>query len=821
MYAWVKYSVTTECGDTWSDTVLVERTPASDAVAASLPSTEGRDFWVGLILACDPDNSSAKQEPFIAVSTKEPTTIRITNPNQPNWSGVVRSAKANEWVVFTKQDIPLEYWYPEDIRSFNDVEHYAGRIQNFGIHVETDQDVSVFAAQRREYSYDAAFILPTPMLQMDYITQDYPPYNNNGNSYTQAVIVAAENNTNVAITPKTTTVDGHEAGMTYYVSLQKGQIYYVISRTDQSLSGTYVNADKPVAVFQGNTFTRVPAGGKGNRDCLYEQAMPVEYWGSKFVITRSLLKDANRVRVTAVEDGTTIYIDGQMKATINAGETYEFEMSIGDMSRSYQEQRYAIPPVIQQNATYLQTSCPVSVYSYDVGCRYQATETETQPVEEHSDKSYGDPSMVWIAPIEQRINDITFGACGTDKTTRHYINIVCRTEDTYLTNLSSSIRMSIPMEFMPVPGNPEYSYARVFLADDKNVLGEKVFRLTNPHGVIAHIYGHGFDESYAYSVGSAAVKRGLALNGETLTSGTIIDKQYCLGDVLALNAQVGTDEVDRIDWDFGDGTKIRNGKLQVEHLYEQAGTYDIKANVYTHKECPFTLYEPEEMTFQVRVGVPDTLRKEYAICEGESFIYKGKLYSEAISDTIGYGCDSVEIVSLAINNCQTETPDTIIVDPTENTAEFIWPIWPGAYTYTLTVWADPYQQVMLCVLTFNAAGNLINIEFGTALYTAYSSAPMHVRKQKEQVIIVGTTTLEFTITGLEEGHTYYFELQAFDQYDYLLGSMYGSFTTGRRSHEGIENINKDKQNIYKLLRDGQIYILRGNKTYTVTGQQVR
>jgi hypothetical protein len=124
-------------------------------------------------------------------------------------------------------------------------------------------------------------------------------------------------------------------------------------------------------------------------------------------------------------------------------------------------------------------------------------------------------------------------------------------------------------------------------------------------------------------------------------------------------------------------------------------------------------------------------------------------------------------------------------------------------------------------LTFNAAGYLVNIEFGSAIYAANS--PMRVpekRKQKEQIIVVGTTTLNFTITGLESNHTYYYLMQAYDEYENVIDSKTGQFTTDNYMPASIDNTSADVMPV-KLLREGQIFILRGEKVYTVTGQEVR
>jgi hypothetical protein len=473
--------------------------------------------------------------------------------------------------------------------------------------------------------------------------------------------------------------------------------------------------------------------------------------------------------------------------------------------------------------------------------------------------SKGDPSSVWVSPIQQKIERITFSTCYTTKTQDHFLNVIGETAtcgQTKLTALygSNPLDKTDLLEWKPVPGNPEYSYARAKIGDN-STRGYSVFRLENANGVIALVYGNGEDESYAYNVGSATIKRGVELNGIThVGAENTIESQFCLNDPIVLNAQVGTDAIDRIDWDFGDGKKMRSAPAQVEHQYAKAGAYTITAKLYTHKECPFTLYEPEDMIFHVQVGQPDTLRREYAICEGESFVHNGQLYAAPAQDTITYGCDSVEIFTVSKAECTTEVPDTVAIIPTEHEAEFTWPIIPYVFSYTLTIWIDEARTISLCTLTFNAAGQLVNIEFGSAFSnpTAYNSnyAP---RRRRQQVIHVGTTTLDFTITGLENNHTYYYLLQALDATDIMVDSKEGHFTTGtyiivtpdpsdptdpltpepgepsnpsnpsdpsEPSQEALDNTTIDLTPV-KLLRSGQILILRDGKVYTVTGQEMK
>lgn len=542
--------------------------------AWSQSSTEGKEFWVALTLSAAP--SSGTPTPFIAVSTKKPTTITITNPGDPSWTGTTKTVGADQWVVF-ENEIPLSQWYPTSANSIANIAPQAGQTHNYGLKVETTEDVSVYAALWMQNSFDAANVLPTHVLQSEYYVQDYPPYikPDDGEALSMFTILATEDNTRVTITPTSTTHDGKAADVPFNVNLNAGQTYYVISQTLQSLSGTHVISDgKKIAVFQGAVFTQIP-GGKAARDCTYEQAMPVEYWGTHFVVTRSKEKDANRIRVTASNNGTSIMLDGIEVTTLNAGETWELEMHKTEPTQA--DLKHRPDAKIVSDAVYLQASCPVAVYSYDVSNGYKSTPSEM-------DNSRGDPSMVWISPLEQRINDITFGVCGTNKTDKHYINIVCPTEATSLTTITPAPAEAVT--WTAVPSNPEWSYARVHLSTvNKTGSGNRVFTMKNPQGCIAHVYGNGNDESYAYSVGSAAVKRGVRVNNEIFTDGYRSDSKYCLYDIIHFNAGIGTDEISRVDWNFGDGTTEEFSTPEIDHQYLSPGWYDVTAELYGHQVC--------------------------------------------------------------------------------------------------------------------------------------------------------------------------------------------------------------------------------------------
>ena len=604
----------------WMIIALVAMFSGCAATLFAQASTEGKEFWVALTLGRAPEDKGDGFEAFICVSSKtRKGTVTVTNP-QTNWVKTYQIPNATGWLKITTgtgiNDIPQSAIYPY-AQNETGQQKASGKTFQTGLLVTCDEEVSVFAGLRYTYAFDASNILPITALQSEYIVQDYPPYANKTptTSFSNFCILATENNTEVEITPHAKTYDGKPANTPFTITLNEGEVYYVVSEqakengnqsSDDSkykcLSGSYIKAKngKKIAVFNGDICTRTP-NGVAARDINYEQAMPTDYWGTEFVITRSVEKDANRFRITALEDGTQVEIDGHYFTTINARETYEIELAVASDVKGFD---LDTKNQIVADVAYIKTSCPCPIYNYDTGndCKSKSATEMTS--------GDGDPSMTWVSPIQQKIGEITFGVMNTDKTKKHFVNIVTLTSDVASVELQEvnygqySKNLITPAIFKQVPSNPLYSYARIKLTEGQNT----TYHIKNKTGFVAYVYGNGSDESYAYSVGSSAVKRGVAVDGENYTEGYISETVYCIGTEISFDAQVGTDVIDKVDWDFGDGVSELGGTPQTKHTYDSPGWYDITANIYAHKECPYSQYPAEYVKFSFRVRRPDTIK---------------------------------------------------------------------------------------------------------------------------------------------------------------------------------------------------------------------
>ena len=146
---------------------------------------------------------------------------------------------------------------------------------------------------------------------------------------------------------------------------------------------------------------------------------------------------------------------------------------------------------------------------------------------------------------------------------------------------------------------------------------------------------------------------------------------------------------------------------------------------------------------------------------------------------------------------------TTTVTASETTANITWPKVNGAATYTIEI---KKNGELVCTLTFDAEGHLTGISFAAP---ARNNAPQQTQ----------AAGFSFTVTSLDSGTTYSYTMTAKGEGGNILKTESGTFTTN--SAQGFEEVLSDKVISTKILRNGQIFILRGEKVYTVTGQEVQ
>ena len=160
----------------------------------------------------------------------------------------------------------------------------------------------------------------------------------------------------------------------------------------------------------------------------------------------------------------------------------------------------------------------------------------------------------------------------------------------------------------------------------------------------------------------------------------------------------------------------------------------------------------------------------------------------------------------------TVTTNNVTVEPQDNAATVTWPTSENAATYTIEITKD---GEVFCTLIFNANGQLTGIAF----------APSRDGQAHAPAAIMTANGLQFTVTGLNSNTQYGYNLTAKDANDQTVATYSGSFTTTSEGiATGVEEISSSLQGGDRgrlILHNGQIFILRNGKTYTMQGQEVK
>ena len=560
-------------------------------------STQGKEFWVSFMANGYKYHPDAPHGNWILtqvlISAKHDCSGTVSNPNT-GWNYQF-NVRAND---ITTVEIPEEEAYHEAT--------VYERIVNKGILIQTTDTVSVYCTNIAHVSFDASYVLPIEGLADSYLIQTYDQSTNtstseyvNSHQTSAFVIIATEDNTTIDITPTVPTLGGRPAGEEFSVTLNKGQAYQVrstLNGTQRDLSGTLVTSRdcKKIAVFNGNTVTCIPRT-KNSFDHIFEQAMPIRAWGKNFVVTQSLDRDEDYVKITSAVDNNTILKNGETLCTLQSNESFIFPLSENEKS------------------CYLEASGPSAVFLYNTSCERDFWGNSTN----------GDPSVVWIAPIEQRINDVTFSTFDDPhiNIAHHYVNIIINTEDINKVYLDGSLIS--PLLFRQVSGNEAYSYARIEIEN-------AVHHLSCINGFNAHIYGFGAAKGYAYLVGS---------NASDLTCNTTINGievkpnetfHYCVDESATFSAEVNYQEYS-LQWDFGDGTTSTQNPAN--HTYSNKSLYNAKLIVTVQGgTCDGSATETIPFFVDVRQNYLPPIYDE--LCYGDGYYDHGLSVHQILDDTI-------------------------------------------------------------------------------------------------------------------------------------------------------------------------------------------
>jgi hypothetical protein len=205
-------------------------------------------------------------------------------------------------------------------------------------------------------------------------------------------------------------------------------------------------------------------------------------------------------------------------------------------------------------------------------------------------------------------------------------------------------------------------------------------------------------------------------------------------------------------------------------------------DIYCYASLPPTMDKSSFINYNAYLYVP---------CESQRFYQADMIWGEFKN-----------IQCISSDNVET---DGVIITPTSNDVTIIWPTESNADTYTIVI---KKGNDVFCTLTFNADGQLLNIAFAPS-----RNGNNHHAQYAEQT----TNGYRFTVTGLEEGTHYTYNIDVKDAASKTIKSHSGEFITD--SMTGVDNITNDK-NIKKFLNKGYLLIRHNGKTYNVMGVEI-
>ncbi|MGV9013145.1 MAG: T9SS type B sorting domain-containing protein [Flavobacteriales bacterium] len=418
--------------------------------------------------------------------------------------------------------------------------------------VQTEDTVAVYALNLESLSADAAAIFPTRTLGTEYRVQCY-----NGlllSLPSEFLIVATKDGTQVEINPVVATVGGHAAGVPFVVDLDSAQTYQVKAGTatgdlsGSTIRGTGISGKcRPFAVFSGAQCTNIPTGCFAC-DHVFEQNLPTPGWGKRYFTVPWSGPTSYTYRVMANTDGTLYSVNGATQPMLNAGQYTEVNYTLG--------------------AKVIESTVPISVAQYMQG--------------QDCSGGVGDPALLILNAIEQRISNVSFATVVSPNITSQYISVVVETASSGQVVVDGIFMPA--SSFTPYTADPSFSYATFPLTQGGH-------SISCPTGLCGYVYGVGTNyETYAYSVGSFSLEPAL-----------VVDSVFCGVDSTGMLTLHAPNDV------FAPWWAVYTNPDDTVHLGSSYTFTPQGSNVYVVTGSEFLSGCPQEHLYSVEVEEPPVL----------------------------------------------------------------------------------------------------------------------------------------------------------------------------------------------------------------------
>ena len=240
---------------------------------------------------------------------------------------------------------------------------------------------------------------------------------------------------------------------------------------------------------------------------------------------------------------------------------------------------------------------------------------------------------------------------------------------------------------------------------------------------------------------------------------------------------------------------IRLGKVSIGSAIEHINAYAFAEcnrlyHIYCYPTYPPFIEESSFANYNVYLHIPCDYKEGYEL----DIVWGNFKYIKCIGAESG-----------------TTKPNTVIVTPGITDVTITWPTESTADTYSIVI---KKSNEVVCTLTFNADGQLLNIAFSPG---RESNHPAQYAEQTGNGYC-------FTVTGLEESTLYTYSIDVKNAANKTIKSHRGEFIT--ESLTALPNLSirqgetGEGINCKKIIHNGQLLIFHNGKTYNVMGQEL-
>ena len=551
-------------------------------------SNRGNEFWVGYghHQFMEPgQNNSQEMVLYFSAEPGQPANVTVTVQGRT-------AVQTTNYFVPAGTVIASNYMPkagPNDCRLFDVPPTFGGNggegLFVMSIHIESDVPIVAYAHTFGSASSGATMLMPVETYGYSYVSINSKQVYAN-NCFSWAYVVASHDNTVVEITPSVLTRMSKPAGVPFFVTLNKGEIYQVIganptnSSTALEVSGTKFRSIAnpmgecyPVAVFSGSSRTSNPITcGSGGGDNDNQQCFPTQAWGKRYLTAPTSRSTAanqfqtNSYKVLVKDPTTVVKRNGVVLTGLQQNSFYFFESGTADL---------------------IEANKPVMVAQFMTGGGCLGS-------------GLGDPEMMYISPLEQGIKRIGFYRNTREAIQVNYLTLIIPN------NGVPSLRIDGSATF-------DHSYAHPQLAGYTIVVkrwspsAQSQAIVTSDSAFTAITYGLGSVESYGYNAGTLINNLNAISSIQNVLDPATPQHSYtCLGSPVKISALMAYQPT-RIDWllsqlgtdiapnaDVTDmspvliGTVVQNGITY--YKYDLTGTYTFnRADTF---EIPIQAYHP-------------------------------------------------------------------------------------------------------------------------------------------------------------------------------------------------------------------------------------